>query len=271
MRKISAILLTAAVLTIFGAAAWAAEDKPASEPGDPILDEPKDGRPEPKPEPKAEAKPEPKAEAKPEPKPEPKAESKPDAAPQAQAKKAAPTEISMRKARGLFLEANPGAFFTLAGQKGMSNAEPYVAAIFGWNFNPDMAMGLALGFAANNNNAPKSEPDPATGKKGPKKGYYASNTVTLLDVNYSHYFGVSPRFAVPLRVFAGGSFIANKYDPATNVDKPAAFQPNAGLATGVQYSTWQKHLQIGAELAFYYLITDAVPAIAIYPAVKYNF
>jgi hypothetical protein len=276
MRTTLAIVLTAGVLIFIGVPALAtAEDKPAAEPGDPILDEPKDlGKPEMKPEPKAEPKPEPKAEPKPEPKAEPKPEPKAEQpAAQAQAKKPAPKEVSHRAARGLFLEANPGAFFTLGGEKGMSNAEPYVTAVFGWNFNADMALGLMLGFAANNNNAPKSEPDPTTGKKGPAKGYYGDYTVTFLDVNYSHYFGVSPRFAVPVRVFAGGSFIANRYDAndPTLKDKPASFQPNAGLASGIQYTTWQKHLTVGAELAFFYLITDAVPAISIYPAVKYNF
>ena len=269
MRKSLVIVLSVVAVSLFAAAVWAAEDKPGTEPNDLLLDESKDSAKEaPKPEPKAETKPEPKAEPKPEPKPESAADHPPA---QTQVKKPAVGEPSYRVAKGLFLEANPGAFFTLLGQMGSSNAEPCVNAIFGWNFNADNALGLMLGFALNDNNAPKAGGTDATGKKIPASGYYADYAVTFLDLNYSHYFGVSPRLAIPVRVFGGGSFIANRYDPSTGSDKAVAFQPNGGLATGIQYATWQKHLQIGAEVAFFYLITDAVPAIALYPSLKYNF
>ncbi|MBI5525217.1 MAG: adventurous gliding motility protein CglE [Deltaproteobacteria bacterium] len=261
---------TMLVLVVFGLsaipAAAGAQDQPAAEPVDPVSDEtPKPGKPEPAPEPTA----------------LPKAEAKPDAKegqppPPAHAQKPAPAARAdrYRIGRGLFIEANPGAFFSLGGEKGVSNAEPFMNAIFGWNFNADMALGLGLGYAANNNNAPKT--DSSTGVKMAAPGYYSDYTVTFLDLVFSYYFDVAPRLSVPARVFAGGSFIANQYNADSETgamagDKTAAFQPNAGVASGIQYTTWQRHLQVGAEAAFFYIITDGIPSLAFYPSIKYNF
>jgi hypothetical protein len=251
-------------LAVIPVSAWA-QDKPPAEPADPVTeDAPAPARPGPVPE----AVPAPKPEAKPERKETPPA-------PAGEAQKPAPAARPdrYRIGSGLFIEANPGAFFSLGGEKGVSNAEPYMNAVFGWNFNADMALGLSLGFAANNNNAPKTET--VDGVKQAKPGYYSDYTVTFLDLVFSYYFDVASRLSVPARVFAGGSFIANQYnagdDGAMAGDKTAAFQPNAGVASGIQYTTWQRHLQVGVEAAFFYVITDGIPALAFYPSIKYNF
>jgi hypothetical protein len=169
---------------------------------------------------------------------------------------------------GLFLEADPGAYFSVGGKMGTSLSAPYVNIIFGYNFGPSMSLGLAGGFAANNNNAPSND-----------LGTYLQSYMTgMIDVNFSYNVRVIERLAIPLRVFAGVSFVTDKYTEiinsvgdVTGISEKLTIQPNVGFATGVQYTTWQKHLQIGLEVAFFYTILDAIPALAVYPVIKYNF
>jgi hypothetical protein len=63
----------------------------------------------------------------------------------------------------------------------------------------------------------------------------------------------------------------NDKDQVIGITEKLSIKPNVGVATGLQYTTWLRNLQVGVELAFYYVILDNIPALAIYPAVKYSF
>jgi hypothetical protein len=180
---------------------------------------------------------------------------------------ATPPEGVVPKARrGFFVETDVGAFFTLGGAGGYSNAQTYLQLGVGYDLAERLSLGAHFGLGSNAANC--------FGAVTPGGACLGSDnfTMTFLDVSAAYLFSLGERVYLSPKLLAGWTMM----DPTPIQDDPAAppsamSAPNAGVGLGVEYATFMDHFSIGADLTMRFVVGPNIPTFAIFPRVKYTF
>lgn len=174
-------------------------------------------------------------------------------------------ELTVR--RGFFTETAIGTFFTLGGDQAYSNAQTYLQLGLGYDLNQRIELALNFGIGA-------SAADCFAGHKNndPNQACLQADnfTVAFIDASVAYLWQVVDRLYILPKLSAGYANL----DPAPVVGTLGglisdAFSVGGGL--GVEYDTYMDHFSIGLDVAFHYVIGPNIPAISIYPRVKYTF
>jgi hypothetical protein len=181
---------------------------------------------------------------------------------------ATPSEgVELKVRRGFFTETDIGAFFTLGGDQSYSNAETYLQLGIGYDLNELFEFGLTFGIGA-------SAADCFAGRKNNDPNadcLQAENfTMAMLDASVAYLWRVLPRLFITPKVLAGYTNLQPA--PVLNSAKgPYTDAMNVGGGLGVEYETSLDHFSIGFEVSLRYVIGPNIPAISIFPRVKYTF
>jgi len=177
-----------------------------------------------------------------------------------------PTQIR----RGFFTETDLGAFFTMGGSAGVSNAQVYLSLGVGYDvYATDdhfVAVMLAFSQGASSGNCFGSATD--QGCRDPVTNEQLSDNWTAQTVEGSVLYGyqVVPRLMLTGRVLGGVAAI-----------EPMAFSdttnpvPLLGGGIGLEYATQFDHFSLGLDAAAKYFLGPNIVGIAIVPRVKYTF
>lgn len=163
--------------------------------------------------------------------------------------------------KGFSSEINPGVFFTIGGNKSVSNSEPYYNFVLGYSFSKSSSAGLSLGASMVSNNAPKKK----SGDVEADKLNYDNYTLAFVNLSYLYKVDIGNDLFVPVKVFGGGAFAS----PSPN--NSGSFLPDFGIATGFGFDSYRKGLNLGVEIAFSYILNINAKAAMIYPTIKYVF
>ncbi|MCG3173610.1 MAG: hypothetical protein GMKNLPBB_01809 [Myxococcota bacterium] len=179
-------------------------------------------------------------------------------------------QVGWEHERGFFMTVKPGLFFTLAGKKlaadgltlgskFISNASPMMAFQLGYDLGEAFSLGLEVMHGSSAG---------AGREKNPSSLYVQATgfTVTNVDLLGRYLFKVGRRLYVPVELVAGISFVAPQI-----TDPKKSMNFNAGLSSGIQWATMVRHLDVGLELQGQFIIGYNIPAISIYPTVRYTF
>jgi len=171
--------------------------------------------------------------------------------------------------RGFYVSSDLGVFFTLAGESGISNAQPYLSVRVGYDINDFIGGELQIsgGYAANNPPSPGDDPlQSINGQQSASYGLVNASGVLVLAFRPSERFALEPRLG-------GGLSMVN----------PALTSPNDELATlsttlphimgGVdfKYLTLLTDFTAGLGVTAYYVLQANVPAVAASFIVRYTF
>jgi len=178
-----------------------------------------------------------------------------------------PEGVPLKVRRGLFVETGLGAFWTLGGESGYSNAQPYLQLGLGYDLTEHISVGAQFGLGSNSVNCFAGY---APGTQDCRLA--DSFTLAFGDVTVGYRFPLSERFYLVPRLAAGYT----RLDPAPvevsgGSASEAVYAPNAGLGLGVEYATSMDHFTIGADLLVRYVLGPDVPTFAVFPRVKYTF
>lgn len=177
-----------------------------------------------------------------------------------------PTQIR----RGFFTTTDLGAFFTLGGEPGVSNAQVYLSLGVGYDIyaTNDHFLAVGLGFSQGAS-AGSCFGDATTGGciDGATGEPLSDNwTAQTVEANLLYGYQVIPRLMLTGKVLGGMAVI-----------EPMAFSdtsnpvPLMGGALGVEYATQFDHFSLGLDAAAKYFIGPNIVGIAIVPRVKYTF
>ncbi|GAB4294902.1 MAG: hypothetical protein Kow0090_09730 [Myxococcota bacterium] len=187
----------------------------------------------------------------------------------------APIEI------GFHLELEPGVAMTFGGSKAVSDAAPYIGADIGYDISPNIAFGINFAYVASVGSARSKDTELVTNYNGAFKDY----TMLISDVFFEYRLDVAERLAVLFDLVGGATLLAplnhsefdyngtplNQADPLGSAGDAASTNFNFGLQTGVHYYTYMRHVNLGMELGFYYILPTGIPALAVYPSLRYTF
>jgi len=178
-----------------------------------------------------------------------------------------PEGVPLKVRRGFFVETGVGAFWTLGGESGYSNAEPYLQLGLGYDVTEHLSLGAHFGLGTNAVNCF------AGYVPGTQDCRLADSfTIAFGDMTAAYRFRVGERFYLAPKV-AGGY---TRLDPAPvevsgGSASAAVYAPNAGLGFGFEYATSMEHFTIGADLLVRYVVGPNIPTFAVFPRVKYTF
>lgn len=166
--------------------------------------------------------------------------------------------------RGFFVETDVGVFFTLGGNNAYSNAQTFLQLGVGYDVTEALEIGahFAIGSSADNCFGALS-----TGGLCQDSENF---TLTFLDVSAAYRFTVLPRLTLAPKLVAGWTLL----DPAPARDSsnnPIAGGANVGGGASLEYATSMDHFTVGADVLVRYVIGPNIPAISIFPRVKYTF
>ncbi|MGA9521361.1 MAG: adventurous gliding motility protein CglE [Myxococcaceae bacterium] len=174
---------------------------------------------------------------------------------------ATPSEgVALEVRRGFFTETDVGVFFTLGGDNQYSNAQTYLQLGVGYDLTENIALGVHFGIGANAQNC-WSGPGP----RGDDCLMGSNFTMAFLDVTAAYLFPVVDRFYIAPKIAAGYTLL----DP----EPVAGFTGGANIGGGIgfEYATHMDHFTIGADALVRYVVGPNIPAISIFPRVKYTF
>jgi hypothetical protein len=172
-----------------------------------------------------------------------------------------PQGMPLEVRRGFFTETDIGAFFTLGGDNRYSNAQTYLQLGVGYDLTDRLELGVHFGLGSNAYNC-------FTGRGGTCLS--DSFTLAFGEGTLAYRFELAERLYLAPKVAAGYASL----DPAPvrlangRVVKNA---PLGGVGVGIEYATPMDHFSVGLDGLFRYVIGPNIPAIAIYPRVKYTF
>lgn len=177
-----------------------------------------------------------------------------------------PTQIR----RGFFTETDLGAFFTLGGSAGVSNAQVYLSLGLGYDVyhTNDHFVAVMLGFSQGASAGSCFGDNTTGGCIDGATGETLSDNWTAQTVEGSVLYGyqVIPRLMLTGRVLGGMAII-----------EPMAFSdtsnpvPLMGGSIGAEYATQFDHFSLGIDAAAKYFLGPNIVGIAIVPRVKYTF
>ncbi|AKU90570.1 adventurous gliding motility protein CglE [Vulgatibacter incomptus] len=177
-----------------------------------------------------------------------------------------PTKIR----RGFFTETNMGAFFTVGGDSGVSNAQVYLQLGVGYDLlaidDHFLAVGVAFSQGASSGTCYGNRDgtaclDSATGEE------LGDNwSAQTLEASVVYGYQVAPRLLLTARGLGGAAFL-----------EPMAFSdtknpvPLMGGGIGAEYATQFDHFSLGLDVTGKYFLGPNVLGLAIAPRVKYTF
>lgn len=177
-----------------------------------------------------------------------------------------PTQIR----RGFFTETDLGAFFTLGGSAGVSNAQVYLSLGVGYDVyaTNDHFLAVALGFSQGASAGNCFGEVAGSGCVVPGTNEALSDNWTAQTIEGSVLYGyqIVPRLMLTGRVLGGVAMI----EPMafTDTSNPV---PLMGGGIGVEYATQFDHFSVGIDAAAKYFIGPNIMGMAIVPRVKYTF
>lgn len=175
---------------------------------------------------------------------------------------APPQGVPLEVRRGFFTETNIGAFFTVGGDDLYSNAQTYLQLGIGYDVGERLELGLHFGLGTNAANCFSGRVEQACSQSD-------NFTLAFFNGSAAWNFRIAERLYLGPRVSAGWTML----DPAPVLsgETPVRAGPNIGAGVGIEYLTAMQHFSIGAELMGRYVLRANIPAIAIFPRVKYTF
>lgn len=171
--------------------------------------------------------------------------------------------VELKVRRGFFTETDIGTFFTLGGNDAYSNAQTYLQIGLGVDLSERLELGAHFGLGANAFNC-------FSGRTGGVCNQTENFTVTFFDATLAYLVPLAERLYLTPKVAAGYTML----DPAPVVRSDGqSFTRgiNAGAGIGVEYATAMDHLSIGADVLVRYIPVAGIPAVTIFPRVKYTF
>lgn len=187
------------------------------------------------------------------------------AAPAAALAQATPPEgVPTQVRRGFFTETDVGVFFTLGGEDTYSNAQSYLQLGVGYDFSDKLSLGLSFATGASAANC--------------FAGYLASGECAQASNFTLSFFNATAAYMHPLRerLYLSPKLTAGytRLDPRPKGDgdaQEAQMAPNFGAGVGLEYASLLDHFSVGADLMVRYVVGPNIPAVAVFPRVKYTF
>ncbi|MCI0571416.1 MAG: adventurous gliding motility protein CglE [Myxococcaceae bacterium] len=176
---------------------------------------------------------------------------------------AAPPEgVVPQVRRGFFVETDVGMFFTLGGVDGYSNAQTYLQLGLGYDLADRFSLGGHFGLGSNAANC--------FGGRTPAGACVGSEnfTVFFLDASAAYLLPIADRVYLTPKLLVGFTLM----DPSPTEGAAGSMSgPNVGVGLGVEYATFMDHFSIGADVSVRLVVGPNIPAVAIFPRVKYTF
>ncbi len=171
--------------------------------------------------------------------------------------------VELKVRRGFFTETDIGAFFTLGGNDAYSNAQSYLQLGIGYDLSDTIELGAHFGLGANAYNC-------FSGRVGGNCVETENFTITFFDATLAYLVPLRERLYLTPKIAAGYTLL----DPSpVRKENGEGFTRglNFGAGIGVEYATAMEHLSIGADLLVRYIPVANIPAVSIFPRVKYTF
>lgn len=160
--------------------------------------------------------------------------------------------------RGFFASVNPGGYFSLGGENGYSNLQPFLGAEVGYDFTDNVAGQLFFASGSVDTNAVDSNPN--------KKNTDNFSIIYVnLGMKYMHPIW-GEKLDLIVRAGAGPAFAS----PKVTKDQGSVLV-DVEFGAGIAYRTGIPNLQAGFEITSLTEVTQMIPALAIYPNVRYTF
>jgi hypothetical protein len=176
-----------------------------------------------------------------------------------------PEGVPLKVRRGFFTETDIGAFMTLGGEHGYSNAQTYLQLGVGYDLGENIALGAHFGIGANAANCFAGESG-CFGRNPRPENF----TLTFLNMTAAYLVPLADRFYLAPKLAAGYTFL----DPAPVSGTDGAGITggfNIGGGLGVEYATSMDHFTIGADVLWRFVIGPNINTLAFFPRVKYTF
>jgi hypothetical protein len=172
--------------------------------------------------------------------------------------------VELKVRRGFFTETDIGAFFTLGGNDVYSNAQSYLQLGIGYDLSDTLELGAHFGLGANAYNC-------FSGRTAGGECIETENfTITFFDATLAYLVPLRERLYLTPKVAVGYTLLDPS--PVRRADGSGFSRGiNFGAGVGVEYATAMEHLSIGADVLVRYIPVANIPAISIFPRVKYTF
>ncbi len=172
-------------------------------------------------------------------------------------------EVTFERRVGWYLEGRGGVFFTLAGKRGYSNAQPFYGFEFGYDITDRFSIqfGFGNGYQAAN---PLEYPENCTGTNC--SAYHLDFGLAFFNISADYDIFYGRRWAFEVR--AGGGVVL-----ITPSAKPDQTPVDGDVFGGLRFEwfTLLRHFTLGLETDFYYVIPTNIPALSITVSILYNF
>ena len=175
-----------------------------------------------------------------------------------------PEGVPIQVRRGVFVETDVGAMFTVGGHNAVSNTQTFLQLGLGVDLGRHLELGAHFGLGASADTC-FAAVDPA--------GFCTASenfTLSFLGLSAGWRFELVPRLYLGPKLTAGWTLL----DPAPDFDaagKPFTAGPHVGAGVGLEYATAMDHFSVGADILVRYVIGPGLPAVAVLPRVKYTF
>jgi hypothetical protein len=166
---------------------------------------------------------------------------------------------------GLFADTSVGGYLTFGGQGSYSNLSAFLEIGVGYDLTKDLSLALRfqLGPSASNCYAAEANSCPAKNTD--------TFTISTGDLAVSYRFNVGDRLYVPVRAMGGIALLNPTPDVTLATKGSVLFEPNFGLASGIEWVTPFDHFTLDAEVQWQLILGINASAISFYPTVRYTF
>ncbi len=196
---------------------------------------------------------------------------KDEPAPEAKAEEKAPGEqidmtedVIFERLTGLYFEGRGGAFFTLGGSAGYSNAQPFFGFEIGYDINDwfSMQVSYTQGYQAAN---PIKDPL-ACGSAPECSDYHLDFGITFFNLSADFDFVGGRRWALEARLGGGAALI----EPSAEPDQ-GPVDGNVMVGLRGEYYTLLRHFSLGLEVDYILVVPTMINSLAMSFSVLYNF
>ena len=173
-------------------------------------------------------------------------------------------DVIFERLVGLYLEGRGGVFFTVGGARGYSNGQPF----FGFELGYDITERLSIGFGyASGYQAANPLMYPENCSLGTKcNDYHLDFGLTFFNLSADYDLFHGRRWAFEGRLGGGAVII----DPSAKPDQGAVdFDVFGGIR--FEYYTLLKHFTLAGEFDFFYILSTAIPSMAVTASIMYSF
>ncbi len=174
-------------------------------------------------------------------------------------------DVIFERLTGLYFEGRGGVFFTLGGDRGYSNGQPFLGFEIGYDITD--ALSIQLGYASGYQAANMAETPPENCMGDPGScDYHLDFGLTFFNLSVDYDVLSYRRCALEVRL--GGGVVLIK--PSAIPDQ-SPVDGNAFLGLRFEYYTLLKHFTLGAEVDGFFVFPTMIPALAISFSILYNF